>query len=220
MSGKDWLNGTAVYYPMHMDELTRFPIPAFFSDIWVINLMTWATLAVEVSLATLIWNRRTRPYVLTAGVVLNSGIEYALNIPLFSMVIITSYLNFVYNEWITNWVSALSLSFGRYRIRVHLPAGSPPDSSWQRVIDRLDVLHLIRFDLDDETVPTELKVSARGRESVGLSAMRRIVLCFPALWLLSPVFLIPGSTKMLTRFLPPQMPDPIPADTQAASISG
>jgi len=199
ISGHDWLNGTAVYFPLHMVELTRFPLPSFFSDPRIINLLTWGTLVVEGSMATLVWSRKTRPYVLVAGVCLHSGIEYALNIPLFSLIMITTYLNFVYNEWLASWVHALSKSFERYQLTVLLPNGVEQTGRWWKVIERMDIFRLC---VPYESGEHQLVVNGRGWQSQGASALRRVLLCLPALWLLSPLMLVPGSLRVVRMLLP------------------
>ena len=219
ISGRDWLNGTAVYFPLHMDELTRYPLPSFLYLPWATNILTWGTLVCESCLATFIWMRRARPYVLTAGVMLHSGIEYALNIPLFSLIMCTTYVNFIYNEWLENGVSALSRSFARYRLALTLPAGVSESDRWWRVIERMDVFRLLQLrEVDGNSVPN-LSVSGRGWDSIDAEAVRRILLCLPALWMLSPVLAIPATARFLTPFLPHPSSSCEPAEVSISSAN-
>lgn len=94
LRGHTWIDGTALYYVFHLIEFKQFSIPGA-SHMALIKLMTWSTLAIELSLGTLVWIRRLRYWVLLAGVCLHAGIEYALNIPLFSLTVVASYLTFV-----------------------------------------------------------------------------------------------------------------------------
>jgi hypothetical protein len=207
LNGRDWMNGTAVYYPLHMVDLARYPIPGWISNDTVINIMTWGTLVIEASMATLIWNRRLRPYALGAGVLLHSSIEYALNIPLFSMIMITSYLNFVYNDWIALWVTMLTRSFVRYRIEVRLPDGVTPADRWWLVLERLDFLHLMQVNASSREPVESLNVTGRGWQADGPAALQRILFRIPTFWLLAPVILLPGSLKILANLLPqPSLP--------------
>ena len=67
--GTSWNDGTAVSYALRIDDLQRFPAPAFFTDsLTLSNLATFGTLAIELSLGLLVWNRVARPYVLALGV--------------------------------------------------------------------------------------------------------------------------------------------------------
>ena len=92
--GHTWIDGTALYYVLHLTEFRQFAVPGA-DNATVIRMMTWSTLAIEFALGTVVWIRRVRYWVLLAGVCLHAGIEYALNIPLFSLTITASYLSFV-----------------------------------------------------------------------------------------------------------------------------
>jgi len=70
-------------------------VPVLFDHLWILNLLTWGTLAIEFSLWTLIWIKELRYYVLICGVALHLGIEWAMNVPLFGLLMIACYTNFV-----------------------------------------------------------------------------------------------------------------------------
>jgi vitamin K-dependent gamma-carboxylase-like protein len=94
--GITWNNGTAVSYALRITDLERFPVPAFVTHSPLIsNVLTFGTLALELSLAILVWNRALRPWVLLAGLSLHLGIEYAIRIGFFSLTIISLYLIWV-----------------------------------------------------------------------------------------------------------------------------
>ena len=95
--GRTWLNGTAVYYVLHLVEDRHFPLPAI-DNLFVLTLLTWGTLAIEFSMGTLVWFRELRYPVLLAALCLHMGIEYALNIPLFEWISIAPYVTFIYPE--------------------------------------------------------------------------------------------------------------------------
>jgi hypothetical protein len=116
LGGSWWLNGTAVYYPYTLLQFHRFHVPFMDGDhMLFLNMLTYGTLATELSLATLIWVPRLRLYVLTAGVLLHAGIEYSLNIPLFSWLMVASYLCFLKQEDLLDFQAWLR---GRFGIRV------------------------------------------------------------------------------------------------------
>jgi hypothetical protein len=96
LSGAMWLKGTAVYYALKLPDIERFPVPWIDAHhLWFIHLLTWGAIAVELSLWTLVWLPRTRLYALAAGTLLHLGIEYSMNIPLFSFTMITCYILFL-----------------------------------------------------------------------------------------------------------------------------
>jgi hypothetical protein len=101
-----WMNGTAVYYALRLEDFHRFPLPPL-HNMFLIKSLTWSTLAIEFALGVLIWFKELRYPVLLAGVCLHLGIEYAMNIPLFEWMIVATYVNFIEPEDLTrawNWV--------------------------------------------------------------------------------------------------------------------
>ncbi|HUI58095.1 MAG TPA: HTTM domain-containing protein [Bryobacteraceae bacterium] len=92
--GDRWIDGTALYYVLHLSEFKQFVVPGA-NHITVIQLMTWSTLVIELSLGTLVWFRHLKYWVLLAGICLHAAIEYALNIPLFSFTMVATYVTFV-----------------------------------------------------------------------------------------------------------------------------
>ena len=94
--GTTWNDGTAVSYAMRIGDLNRFPVPGFISDSLVIsNLLTFGTLALELSLGILVWNRVLRPWVLLLGVSLHLGIDYSVRVGFFSWAILAAYVAFI-----------------------------------------------------------------------------------------------------------------------------
>lgn len=93
--GTTWLGGTAVGYAFRFDELTRLPLPDVGASSTVTHAITWAVLALELSLGALVWIRRLRPWVLLAGVCLHLGIEWRLRVGFFSWAMLTLYLAWV-----------------------------------------------------------------------------------------------------------------------------
>jgi hypothetical protein len=71
LSGETWVQGTAVSYALRLKDMQRFPPPHWFTTkALMMNAVTWGTLAIELSVAVLVWNPRFRPWVLAAGVVM------------------------------------------------------------------------------------------------------------------------------------------------------
>lgn len=107
--GTTWINGTAVYYALHIQDMQRFPFPTFHHLI-IYQLLTWMTLLIEFALGALVWFKELRYPVLLAGICLHLGIEYAMNIPLFELMAMATYINFVEPEDLTrmwNWTRNL-----------------------------------------------------------------------------------------------------------------
>ena len=96
LRGATWNDGTAVSYALRIGDLERLPVPGFVTDSLVLaNLMTFGTLAIEFSLAILVWNRVLRPWVLLLGVTLHLGIDYGVRVGFFSWGILVAYVAFI-----------------------------------------------------------------------------------------------------------------------------
>jgi hypothetical protein len=80
---------------LRIKDVQRFSLPTFTTDSPVINLMTYGTLAIELALAVLVWNRKLRPWVLIAGVALHLGIDYTIRVGWFSYAVIAALMSFV-----------------------------------------------------------------------------------------------------------------------------
>ena len=106
--GTTWNDGTALSYAFRIEYLERFPLPAFLTgSVITINLLTYATLAIELSLGILVWKRRLRPWVLGAGVLLHLLIEYRLRVGFFSWGLFVLYLAFVPPATTDRWLLRL-----------------------------------------------------------------------------------------------------------------
>lgn len=121
MQGEQWRDGTAVSYALRMEDITRFGAPAFVTDsVLLTEWLTFGTIALELSLGVLVWNRALRPWVLGLGVSLHLGIDLSLLIGFFSFTILTAYLAFVPAATASRAILAARDRFGRR------PASAPP----------------------------------------------------------------------------------------------
>jgi uncharacterized membrane protein YphA (DoxX/SURF4 family) len=94
--GTTWNDGTAVSYALRVGDIARFPVPEVITDSLLIsNVLTFGTLAIELSLGILVWNRVLRPWVLLAGISLHLGIDYAVRVGFFSYAIFVAYIAFL-----------------------------------------------------------------------------------------------------------------------------
>lgn len=113
MGGTFWRDGTATYYSGNLHEFDRFWMPGFTHQQPYVAITTYGTLAVELALATLVFAKPMRKWVLLAGLALHMGIEYSMNIPLFAFIICSGYLCFYEGEEVSAWWDRLKLRFGR-----------------------------------------------------------------------------------------------------------
>ena len=95
LSGETWQNGTAVSFSLRQSDLLLIPIPTWLShNLVVSNVLTWGTLVIELMIAIFVWNRRWRPWVLAAGVVMHLSISAAIEVGFFTPITLILYLAF------------------------------------------------------------------------------------------------------------------------------
>ena len=108
VQGSTWNEGTAVSYSLRITEVARFEVPIWFAQSAIVsNVLTYGTLAVELALAVLIWNRRARPWVIAAGIALHLSIQATILVGLFSVTVFIGYLAFTPPETMTRLLLAL-----------------------------------------------------------------------------------------------------------------
>jgi hypothetical protein len=96
MNGDAWPKGTAVSYALRMQDLALLPTPHWLTNsALLMNAVTWGTLTLELSLAILVWNRRLRPWLLAAGVVMHTTIMITIAVGFFSLAMFVLYLAFI-----------------------------------------------------------------------------------------------------------------------------
>jgi vitamin K-dependent gamma-carboxylase-like protein len=115
--GVTWNAGTAVSFALRIVDLDRFPVPSFVTHSELIsNLLSYGTLAIELSLAILVWNRKLRPWVLLLGLSLHLGIEYSIRVGFYGLAIIALYLIWVPPERMESTLLTLRRRLSRSRV--------------------------------------------------------------------------------------------------------
>ena len=121
LSGTTWAEGTAVSYAMRLDDMLWWPLPdVLVTDPIAANVATWGVLALELSLAILVWFPRLRPWILAAGIVMHTTIAVTINVGFFTPAVFVLYLAFVPSTAIRD----LPLTIRR-RLRGHSREASP-----------------------------------------------------------------------------------------------
>lgn len=116
LRGDTWNNGTAVSYALRVGDLMRFGIPsAITNSLFISNLMTFGTIFTEACIGILVWNRRARPWVLLAGVLLHLGIELTLDVGFFSLAMFVLYLAFVSPPASERFIRAVATRLGVWK---------------------------------------------------------------------------------------------------------
>ncbi|EID16351.1 Vitamin K-dependent gamma-carboxylase [Mycobacterium xenopi RIVM700367] len=96
INGSAWPQGTAVSYALRLQDMLLVRAPDWLTNsALLMNIATWGSLGVELSLAILVWNRRLRPWVLAAGVVMHTLIMITIAVGFFTLAMFVLYLAFV-----------------------------------------------------------------------------------------------------------------------------
>jgi uncharacterized membrane protein YphA (DoxX/SURF4 family) len=115
--GDRWVSGTAVAESMRVGDIARFGVPFRITDsVLLANVLTYGTLAAELALAILIWNRHLRPWVVALGISLHLFIEVTLALGFFSTIMIMSYLTFVPEDAMERFLARLRQRLRRSRL--------------------------------------------------------------------------------------------------------
>ncbi len=95
LRGKTWWRGTASYFPTHVRNYARRPLPMALERPWFFKATTWGTLAIESLIAGGVWLREVRYPLLVAGALFHLGLELTMNVQLFGAVMVSCLVLFV-----------------------------------------------------------------------------------------------------------------------------
>ncbi|MDN0200400.1 HTTM domain-containing protein [Streptomyces sp. S.PNR 29] len=92
IQGSRWQDGTAVYYPLHLDYFSPWPALAdlLSSSGTVVMLVTYGTVIVQVAFPFTLFNRRVKNVLLAAMITEHAVIAVVLGLPFFSLAMIAA----------------------------------------------------------------------------------------------------------------------------------
>ena len=174
--GSLWRNGTATWYPNRLPEFYRFPVPAFMNDFPMVYVTTYGTLLTEFALGTLVFVRPCRKWVLLAGILMHGYIEYSMNIPLFSYLMISGYITFYEGDEVSAWAKQWAQRLTNWRVTVRIPRGFAPGPA--NALAALDPFELVQYEVQSGAEVTK----AEGRKSVLRSLGAWPIAWMPGVW--------------------------------------
>lgn len=97
LDGKEWINGTALYYVSRLDDLFgRFWVPSvLFDSMPILIIMTWLVLAFELLVPFALWFEETRRVALVVAFTFHLAVDYTMNLFLFQWIMMVGLLSFV-----------------------------------------------------------------------------------------------------------------------------
>lgn len=92
IQGSRWQDGTAVYYPLHLDYFSPWPAlaDALSASSVMVLLVTYGTVAVQVAFPFTLFNRRVKNVLLVAMMTEHAVIAVVLGLPFFSLAMIAA----------------------------------------------------------------------------------------------------------------------------------
>ena len=92
---EQWIDGTAVYYALRLQEFERLPVPHLLGSVVASKVLSWTTLLLELAGWTLIWVRDLRYPVLGALALFHLCLDWTLNIPQFQWIMLASMIAWI-----------------------------------------------------------------------------------------------------------------------------
>ncbi|UGY92622.1 HTTM domain-containing protein [Streptomyces gobiensis] len=119
VQGSRWQDGTAVYYPMHLDYFAPWPAlsEALGNSGLIILILTYGTVIVQVAFPFTLFNRRVKNVLLAVMILEHASIAVILGLPFFSLAMIAADAVFLPTAFLL-WLGARSSGLlGRFRRR-------------------------------------------------------------------------------------------------------
>ena len=200
VAGAPWVEGSALSYIYHLDELQRFPMPSWLLNPTILKLATWFTLVLEFALGVLIWIKEIRYYLLATGLFFHLCLEYSLNVPMFQWDVLSAYVLFIDAgdlERVWNRIRARVGGYFGERVTVIYDGSSERPRRLANLLGAIDIFgRLSLADLKDSGVQVGVRATeARDKTVVGtnfgprqgLDAVRTVASAVPLLW---PVYAV------------------------------
>lgn len=210
--GHLWHGGEAMYYVwglvnLHVhgvEQLMNFPL--FYST------MTFITLFAELTLPYLLWFKSSRPYAVLLGIGLHLWIMFFMTIPVFSILMISTYLVFFTDEELESVLNKIKNRFKGKVGRIYYDGNCPLCLRSKKVLTSLDLFQRlvwinVRLEHPPE-VPRENSgqllqemhlITPKAEVLSGFKAFRWTLAYLPATFWLAPFFYLPGMAVVGSR---------------------
>ncbi|MFF0555720.1 HTTM domain-containing protein [Streptomyces sp. NPDC020472] len=127
IQGSRWQDGTALFYPLHLDYFSPWPALSELlgaSGVMVM-LLSYGTVIVQVAFPFTLFNRKVKNVLLVAMMMEHAGIAVLLGLPVFSLAMISADAVFLPTAFLV-WLGA-RVAGGRDRLLRRTPAGTLPE---------------------------------------------------------------------------------------------
>jgi hypothetical protein len=133
IQGSRWQDGTAVYYPLHLDYFSPWPGLAdlLSSSGTLVMLVTYGTVVVQVAFPFTLFNRRVKNVLLAAMMTEHAVIAVVLGLPFFSLAMIAADSVFLPTSFLRrlgDWAARARARVVARRGRTPLPGPRAPEN--------------------------------------------------------------------------------------------
>jgi predicted DCC family thiol-disulfide oxidoreductase YuxK len=204
--GSTWWDGDAMWLVFSTNEFYQPALlDVFARHYWLVNIASYAPVLIEIAFPFMVWQRRTRPYLLAAAIFLHLQIAVFMRLVYFSSIMIMGHMSFVRPEWLARLGEAWKRRMGEMEMIYDGRCGFCVRSmAWFLSFDGLGQITIRDFRTNPSPVVADAEVEkalylvlADGRALPGFEAYRYVVLRVPGLWWQVPFFYVP----VLSRFI-------------------
>jgi predicted DCC family thiol-disulfide oxidoreductase YuxK len=202
----EWWSGDAIWLAFSTYEFYNpWLLELLARQYWLVNIATYGTLIIEIAFPFLIWQRRTRPYLLAAAIFLHLMFGLLLGLIYFSFVMIMGHMSFLRPEWLARLGQAWKSWAGDVEMIYDGHCGFCVRSmAWLLAFDGMRQIRIRDFRTDPSPVVGEAQLEKAlytvlpdGRALAGFEAYRYVVLRVPGLWWLVPLFYVPLASRRI-----------------------
>lgn len=206
VKGDEWWNGDAIWQLFATNEYYNgFFLDLFARQYWMVNVATYSTILIEIAFPFLIWQRRTRPYLLAGAFFLHVQFAFFMGLFYFSLVMMMGHMSFVRPEWLTRLGQAWKRKMGDMEMIYDGRCGFCVRSMASFLaFDGLGQIRVRDFRTNPSPVVTDAQMEKAlylvlpdGRALPGFEAYRYVVPRVPGLWWQIPFFYIPVFSRLI-----------------------
>jgi predicted DCC family thiol-disulfide oxidoreductase YuxK len=197
---EEWWSGDALWLVFTMADYFHPLLTGFIAQhYWLSAVGTYATILIEIAYPFLIWQQRTRPYMLAAALFLHLMFALLMSLIFFAAAMTMGHITFVRPEWLHRlgvwWKRRMGAMEMIYDGRCGFCVRS---MAWLLGFDGLRQIGIRDFRTNPSPVVTDAQLEKAlylvlpdGRALPGFEAYRYVVARVPGLWWLVPLFYLP-----------------------------
>jgi predicted DCC family thiol-disulfide oxidoreductase YuxK len=202
---EEWWSGDAIWYVFILnDYYNSFLTGLLARHYWLSSVGTYGTIFIEITFPFLIWQRRTRPYLLAAAIFLHVMFILLLKLIFFSFAMIMGHVSFVRPEWLQRLGAWWKRKIGDMEMIYDGRCGFCVRSmAWFLAFDGLKQIRIRDFRSNPSPVVSKARLEKAlylvlpdGRALPGFEAYRYVVLRVPGLWWQVPFFYVPVLSRL------------------------